>query len=104
MSSTAALPLRAYESARTDGWVRRAGITLDPRSLQRRKLIRYSRGKMTTLNVRGLEQTACEYYAVGKRIYARFLQDQALRVTIRDALAANLISRRRKTQDRADNH
>jgi Crp-like helix-turn-helix domain len=53
--------------------VRRVGITQAARSLQRRKLIRYSRGNMTILNGRGLEGAACECYAAERHIYARHL-------------------------------
>jgi CRP-like cAMP-binding protein len=57
--------------------VRRAGISHAARSLQRRKLIRYSRGQVTILNGRGLENASCECYAVGGRIYERLLSTQA---------------------------
>ncbi len=42
---------------------RRAGVTEVAATLQRAKLIRYTRGRVTILNRRGLEKMACECYA-----------------------------------------
>jgi CRP-like cAMP-binding protein len=53
--------------------VRRAGVTGAATALRKRKLIRYSRGKLTILNLRGLEAAACECYTVIKDTYDRIL-------------------------------
>jgi CRP-like cAMP-binding protein len=57
--------------------VRRVGITRAARSLQRRKLIRYSRGRMTILDGRGLEGASCQCYAVSERMYDRLMGKHA---------------------------
>jgi CRP-like cAMP-binding protein len=53
--------------------VRRVGVTSAASALQRRNLIRYSRGDMSVLDVRGLEAAACPCYAIDKKIYTKIL-------------------------------
>jgi hypothetical protein len=38
--------------------------------------MRYSRGKMTILDGRGLERASCECYAAGVRVYERLLSKE----------------------------
>jgi CRP-like cAMP-binding protein len=56
--------------------VRREGVTEGAVKLQKAGLIRYSRGHITVLDRRGLEQRSCECYAVVKKEYDRLLPDQ----------------------------
>jgi CRP-like cAMP-binding protein len=53
--------------------VRREGVTEGAVKLQKLGLIQYSRGHITVLNRKGLEQRTCECYAVVKREYDRLL-------------------------------
>jgi CRP-like cAMP-binding protein len=48
--------------------VRRVGISMAAGALQKRKLIRYSRGKIRILERKGLEAAACSCYATIKRV------------------------------------
>jgi CRP-like cAMP-binding protein len=53
--------------------VRREGVTNAARTLQRNKLITYSRGHITVLNRAGLEAAACKCYRIIKAEYDSFL-------------------------------
>lgn len=53
--------------------VTRAVVTRAAGGLQREKLIRYSRGKMTILDRRGIEARSCDCYASVKEEYRRVL-------------------------------
>jgi Mn-dependent DtxR family transcriptional regulator len=53
--------------------VRRVGISGAAAGLQRQGLIKYSRGRITVLNRKGLEAVSCSCYADDRRAYARIM-------------------------------
>lgn len=53
--------------------VRREGVSIAAGHLQKKKLIKYSRGTITMLDRNGLERNTCECYAVVKAEYDRLL-------------------------------
>ena len=53
--------------------VRRVGVTNAAGTLQKRKIVTYSRGNITVLNRARLERSSCECYAAAKRAYQRIL-------------------------------
>ena len=55
--------------------VRREGVTEAAGHLQRKGLIRYSRGRIEVIDRTGLEKTVCECYAVVKMEFDRLLTD-----------------------------
>jgi len=54
--------------------VRREGVCETAVKLQKARLIRYRRGRITLLDRPGLEKRTCECYAVVKKEYARLLR------------------------------
>lgn len=54
--------------------VRRSGVSIAAAALQLRKLIHYSRGRITILDRRGLEAASCECYAALSDDYTRLLR------------------------------
>ena len=57
--------------------VRREGVTKAMHEMQTAGLIRYRRGHITVLKREGIEQCACECYAVVKQEYERLLPSSA---------------------------
>ncbi len=53
--------------------VRRVGVTKAASSLQKRRLIHYSRGDMTVLDRRGLKAASCGCYRADRESYAQIL-------------------------------
>jgi len=53
--------------------VRRVGITNAAGALQRRKLVRYTRGNITVLNRAALERASCTCYQASKDAYENVL-------------------------------
>lgn len=53
--------------------VRRVGVTCAARELRARRLVRYIRGRINMLDVRGLENASCSCYASAKNAYTRFM-------------------------------
>lgn len=70
--------------------VRRVGVTRAATTLQRRKLIRYRRGDISVLDVRGLERAACACYAIDRKIYARILGARGGKQGATNSAAASL--------------
>ena len=60
--------------------VRREGVTKAAGSLQRNKVITYSRGRLTILDRGRLEAASCHCYEVMKGIYDDILRDRARRI------------------------
>jgi len=56
--------------------VRREGVTEAALKLQKQGLIKYARGHISVLDRPGLEERACECYAVVKKEYDRLLPDE----------------------------
>ncbi len=77
--------LMAHDRARADTFglthaffaemlgVHRPNVTVVARRLQNAGLIRYSRGQITIVNRKGLEQASCECYAIVRKAHDRML-------------------------------
>ena len=55
--------------------VRRPSVSIVASSLQKAGLIKYSRGNIRVLDVKGLQKRACECYSTVKSHYQRLLSD-----------------------------
>jgi CRP-like cAMP-binding protein len=55
--------------------VQRTGVTLAALKLKRKRLIRYSRGRIVILDRPGLEHVSCECYDWAKNLYSTVLND-----------------------------
>ena len=55
--------------------VRRPSVSIVANTLQKAGLIKYSRGRMQLLNIKGLQKGACECYSTVKAHYQRLLAD-----------------------------
>lgn len=72
--------------------VRRVGVTKAAQALQKRKLIRYTRGDITVLDRAGLEAAACECYEVVKDMHDDAPAGQGIRKVRASAVALPLLS------------
>lgn len=60
---------------------RRSGVTVAAGVLQRKLLIRYTRGEISILDRAGLEDACCECYPAMIQVYAQLLREAAARPT-----------------------
>jgi len=57
--------------------VRRATVTVAAGALQKAGAIRYSRGRITVVDRKGLERTACECYGIIRSTFSRILEGRS---------------------------
>jgi hypothetical protein len=62
--------------------VRRVGITCAAAALQKRKLIRYTRGRVAILDRAGLSAAACPCYGAAIHTYAQIMRGLGRRPTV----------------------